>query len=104
MKSDPLEKKIDILINNAGLSMRASCLDHSLENDIYLLNVNLVGVIALTKVVLKNMIKKNTGQIVAVSSLQGKLGIINRTTYAASKHGIVGYFDSLRAEVLLFLF
>lgn len=99
MSSKLAGEDIDILINNAGLSMRASCLRHTLENDVYMLNVNLVGVIALTKAILKYMMKKNNGQIVAISSLQGKLGIIDRTTYAASKHGVVGFFDSLRAEV-----
>lgn len=99
MSSKLAGENIDILINNAGLSMRASCLNHSLEKDVYMLNVNLVAVIALTKAVLKYMIKKNNGHLVAISSLQGKLGIIDRTTYAASKHGVVGYFDSLRAEV-----
>lgn len=43
-------KKIDILVNNAGLSMRASCLEHSLEQDIYLMKVNFLSCVALTKV------------------------------------------------------
>lgn len=92
-------KKIDILINNAGLSMRAECLKHTLDQDIYLLQVNLISYIAMTKAVLRNMITRNQGHIVAISSIQGKLGIANRTTYAASKHGVIGYFDSLRAEL-----
>lgn len=92
-------KKIDVLINNAGLSMRADSINHSLEQDLYLLKVNLISYIAFTKVVLKNMITNKGGHIVAFSSIQGKLGIKNRTTYAASKHAVIGYFDSLRAEV-----
>lgn len=44
------ERKIDILVNNAGLSMRASCLEHTFEKDKYLMNVNFLSVVALTKV------------------------------------------------------
>ena len=44
------------------------------------------------------MMQFKTGHIVVVSSIQGKLGIANRSTYAASKHAVIGYFDSLRAE------
>jgi short-subunit dehydrogenase len=45
------------------------------------------------------MVKFRSGHIVAISSIQGKVGIANRSTYAASKHAIIGYFDSMRAEV-----
>ena len=54
-KQNP-EKKIDILINNAGLSMRASCLEHSFEKDKYIMTVNFLSVVALTKVLLFNKI------------------------------------------------
>ena len=47
------------------------------------------------------MVERKDGQIVVVSSVQGKLGIPYRTTYAASKHAVVGYYDSLRAEVAI---
>ena len=43
-------KKIDILINNAGLSMRASCLEHTFEKDVYIMKVNFLSCVALTKV------------------------------------------------------
>lgn len=43
-------KKIDILINNAGLSMRASCIEHTFEKDVYMMKVNFFSCIALTKV------------------------------------------------------
>lgn len=45
------------------------------------------------------MMKFKSGHIVVISSVQGKIGIANRSTYAASKHALIGYFDSLRAEV-----
>lgn len=45
------DKKIDILINNAGLSMRATCLEHTFEQDLYIMRVNFLSCIALTKVI-----------------------------------------------------
>ena len=45
------------------------------------------------------MMKVKSGHLVAVSSIQGKIGIANRSTYAASKHAVIGYYDSLRSEV-----
>ena len=50
------------------------------------------------------MVKFKSGHLVAISSMQGKLGIAERSTYAASKHAIIGYYDSLRAEVIFFLY
>ena len=49
------------------------------------------------------MVKFKSGHLVAISSMQGKLGIAERSTYAASKHAIIGYYDSLRAEVIISL-
>lgn len=49
------------------------------------------------------MMKFKSGHIVVISSVQGKIGIANRSTYAASKHALIGYFDSLRAEVKIFM-
>lgn len=48
------------------------------------------------------MMKYKSGHLIAVSSIQGKVGIANRSTYAASKHAIIGYFDSMRAEVFFY--
>lgn len=50
------------------------------------------------------MVKFKSGHLVAISSMQGKIGIADRSTYAASKHAIIGYYDSLRAEVIIFSF
>ncbi len=91
--------KIDILINNAGLSQRSLALETALSVDEQLINTNLLGTIALTKAVLPFMLKNSTSQIVVISSVMGKLGAPLRSSYAAAKHGLHGFFDTLRAEL-----
>lgn len=90
---------IDILINNGGISQRALAKDTCLAVDRRLMEVNYFGAIALTKAVLPGMLARRAGQIVAVTSLVGHIGTPKRSGYAASKHAVHGFFDSLRAEV-----
>ncbi len=90
---------INILINNAGISQRELVIDTTLKVDRKIMDVNYFGTIAITKAVLPNMIKQKFGQIVVMSSVLGKMGVPWRSGYAASKHALHGYFDSLRAEV-----
>lgn len=61
--------------------------------------VNYFGPVALTKAVLPSMLARRAGHVVVVSSVMGYLGTPGRSTYAAAKHALHGYFDSLRAEV-----
>lgn len=91
---------IDILINNAGISLRALAKDTLLEVDQKIMDVNFIGTVAVTKAVLPYMVEQRSGQIVAMSSLTGKFGTKFRSTYAASKHALHGFFDSLRMELL----
>jgi dehydrogenase/reductase SDR family protein 7B len=90
---------IDILINNGGVSQRALVKDSPLELYRQLMEVNFFGTVALTRVVLPTMIANKKGHIVTMSSLVGKVGSPMRSGYAASKHALHGFFDSLRAEV-----
>lgn len=90
---------IDILINCGGVSQRAYAKDLPFEVDKKIININLLGTIALTKSILPSMLSRNAGVIVTVTSMMGKYGTALRTSYAAAKHGLHGYFDSLRAEV-----
>lgn len=90
---------IHILINNAGRSQRSLAIDTPLANDRSLMELNFFSVIALTKLVLPHMQKNNAGHIVTVSSITGKFGFPWRTAYAASKHALQGFFESLRAEL-----
>ena len=91
--------RIDLLINNAGKGARdfITEMDFSIYRKI--MDVNLFSAIALTKAVLPHMIERGSGRIVGVSSLAGKVGVPLRTAYCPAKHAVLGFFDSLRAEV-----
>ena len=89
---------IDILVNNGGVGQRSLIQDTSLDVDRQLMEVNYFGTIALTKYLLSHFIKRKTGYYVTVSSLAGKVGTPLRSGYAAAKHALHGFFDSLRAE------
>ena len=92
--------KIDILVNNGGISQRGLAKDTPLEIDAKLMNVNYLGTVAMTKAVLPNMLTHQLGHIVTLTSLTGKFGAPLRSSYAASKHALHGFFDSLRAELV----
>ena len=91
-------KKIDILINNGGVSQRSLVKDTALEVDRKIMNINFLGTVALTKAVLPSMLQYKSGHIVVISSITGKIGVKLRSAYAASKHALHGFFDSLRYE------
>lgn len=90
--------KIDILINNAGLSQRSLAKDTPFIEELKIIEVDLIGTIATTKAILPHLIEQK-GQIVVISSVMGKINTKYRSTYAAAKHGVVGYFESLRLEL-----
>ena len=90
---------IDYLFNNGGISQRSLVKDTPLSIDKRLMDINFFGPVALTKAVLPKMLEKKQGHIIVTSSLTGKLGTSLRSAYAASKHALHGFFDSLRAEV-----
>ncbi len=91
--------QLDILFNNGGVSQRSLALDTDIAVDKRIMDINYFGTIALTKAVLPYMIEKKTGQIVTITSITGKVATPARTAYAASKHALHGFFDSLRSEV-----
>ena len=89
---------IDILINNAGISQRSLAKNTLFKDELKIIEVDLIATIALTKAILPEIIKQK-GQIVVISSVMGKINTKYRTSYAAAKHGVVGYFESLRLEL-----
>jgi len=91
--------QVDVLVNNGGVSQRALAAEAALEVERALMEVNYFGPVALTKTVLPAMRARRAGHVVVVSSVMGYLGTPGRSTYAAAKHALHGYFDSLRAEV-----
>ncbi|MBN1451203.1 MAG: SDR family oxidoreductase [Anaerolineales bacterium] len=91
--------RIDILVNNAGISMWAY-FDEVTDLSIFekIMRVNYLGSVYCTYYALPHL-KASRGQIVGVSSLTGKNGVPTRSGYAASKHAMVGFFDTLRIEL-----
>jgi len=91
--------KIDILINNAGLSMRALFSEVDLSVLKNLMDVNFWGAVYCTKYALPEILKTK-GSIVGVSSIAGYRGLPGRTGYSASKFAMNGFMESLRTELL----
>ena len=92
-------KRIDVLINNAGISMRALFKDLDLLVLRNLMDVNFWGAVYCTKYALPELIK-NKGSVVGVSSIAGYRGLPGRTGYSASKFALNGFLESLRVENL----
>jgi short-subunit dehydrogenase len=91
--------KVDVLVNNAGISQRSWAAETPLDVDRRIMEVNYFGTVALTKAILPMMLEARSGAIVVISSISGKFGFYLRSAYAASKHALHGFFDSLRMEV-----
>lgn len=92
------EKSIDFLFNNGGLSQRSTAAETSLDVDRKIMEINYFGNIAMTKAVLPFMQKQKSGHIIAISSISGKFGFFLRSAYAASKHALHGFYESLLLE------
>lgn len=90
---------IDILINNAGMSMRAMFEDLDLNVLKELMDVNFWGTVYATKYALPH-IRKNKGTIAGISSIAGYRGLPARTGYSSSKFAMQGFLESLRTELL----
>lgn len=90
--------KVDILLHNGGISQRSLVTETQLEVDRKLMEVNFFGTVALTKAILPYFIENKKGHFGVVTSLVGKFGTPYRSSYAASKHALHGFFESLRAE------
>jgi short-subunit dehydrogenase len=91
--------QIDILINNAGLSMRALFQDVDLMVLKNLMDVNFWGTVYCSKYALSEILKTK-GSIIGVSSIAGYRGLPGRTGYSASKFAMNGFMESLRTELL----
>ena len=91
--------KIDVVIHAGGLSQRSIAMETNLSVIERLMKVNYVSTVAINQALLPSMLAQGIGTIVLISSLVGKFGTPFRSAYAASKHALHGYYDSLRAEL-----
>jgi short-subunit dehydrogenase len=91
--------RVDVLVNNAGVSQRSYATDTPLDVDRRIMEINYFGTVALTKAVLPMMLEAKRGQIIVISSISGKFGFYLRSAYSASKHALHGFFESLRMEL-----
>ena len=90
---------IDILINNAGISMRALFKDTSLETIQKVMDINFFGAVYCTKFALPHIIERQ-GSIVGISSIAGYRGLPGRSGYSASKFALQGWLEAIRTELL----
>jgi dehydrogenase/reductase SDR family protein 7B len=91
--------RVDILINNGGISQRSLAADTSMEVVRGIMETNFFGTVSLTRALLPSMLDRRSGRIAVISSVAGKFGTPLRSAYSASKHALHGFFESLRAEV-----
>jgi short-subunit dehydrogenase len=90
---------IDILINNGGISQRSLAKDTHIDVDRRLMEVDYFGTMAVSKHLIPHFISRKRGHYVVISSVLGIIGTPYRSAYAAAKHALHGFFDSLRAEL-----
>jgi short-subunit dehydrogenase len=90
---------VDILVNNAGIGHGGPAAKTDVDDVRQVMEINFFGTIQLTKAVLPRMQERQDGQIAVVSSIAGKVALPKASAYAASKHAVQAWFESLRAEV-----
>lgn len=91
--------KIDVLVNNAGITRDTLLARMKLEDFEQVINTNLTGTFNVTKNVISYMMKARSGRIINISSVVGVAGNAGQTNYSASKAGIIGFSKSLAKEV-----
>lgn len=89
----------DILINNAGIATFGTVMEMDPEEWKKILDVNLMGTYYVTRAVLPQLIEKNAGDIITISSTSGLNGAATSSAYSASKFAVIGFTESLAQEV-----
>ncbi len=97
-KAVSLFGKVDILVNNAGISQRSLIKDTDFSVYKKLIDIDYLGTVALSKVILPHFIQNQSGHYVTVTSLMGKFGSPYRSGYCGAKHALHGFFDVMRME------
>ena len=91
--------RVDILINNAGVWLEGKVEENSIDKISETIDVNLKGVIYMTRAVLPGMLRRNKGFILNISSTSGLIGKNNQSVYVASKWGVTGFTKSLQMDL-----
>lgn len=92
-------QRVDVLVNNAGITRDALLMRMSEDQWDQALLVNLKGVFNCTKAAIRSMVKERSGRIINISSVVGQIGNIGQSNYAASKAGIIGFTKSVAREL-----
>ncbi|MBM4763405.1 SDR family oxidoreductase [Bacillus sp. B15-48] len=90
---------VDILVNNAGIAIGGFCEELSIDDYRQQFDTNFFAVVAITQAVLPFMRKSGGGRMINMSSISGQFGFPGLSPYAASKHALEGFSESLRLEV-----
>lgn len=90
---------IDVVISNGGLGQYGAVKENTWEVEKTIIDVNLLGTMALVRSVLPHMLERQSGKIVGIASIAGKFGQRNLAAYSASKAGVILWMESLREEV-----
>ena len=90
--------RIDVLVNNAGISAIGRFEDHGVETHRRVMEVNYLGAVACTQAALPSL-RRTGGRVVTISSVTGFAPVLGRPAYVAAKHAVTGLFDALRPEL-----
>lgn len=91
--------QVDILVNNAGFGVFREAHEATIEEIKGMFNVNVVGLMACTNMVLPKMRERRLGHIINIASQAGKIATPKSSVYSATKHAVLGYTNSLRMEL-----
>jgi len=89
---------LDGVVHNAGIAQKGTVVETELAVDRQIMETNFFGTVALTKAIMPLFVQQGYGKFAVVSSFAGVMGIPGRSAYAASKHALHGFFESLQAE------
>lgn len=98
-QSEKVFGNIDVLVNDAGISISGLLIDMTNEQIQNLVSTNLISTIVCSREVAKNMINSGQGRIINISSIWGVVGGSNETVYSATKAGIIGFSKALAKEL-----
>jgi dehydrogenase/reductase SDR family member 7B len=91
--------QIDIMVHNGGISQRSLVIETNMDVHRRVMELDYFSYVAITKALLPHFSARKSGHFVVTSSVMGKIGTPMRSSYAAAKHALHGFFDCLRAEV-----